>query len=318
MIDKLTKEQEALIPTYVDKWIGIGTSTEDVSTQEAESIVKDFRKLISYKEDAPFIWGENPIECWVLCCLHEQGVKLEDLKTKMKEVFNGSKEYIIPRAGLPFNDISLAATFSFYDYMIEVVGVPVEKDILEKYNVWKRTSALWAIYPLDTLTVVCRKPKYVKLNEDRVLHCDGGAALEFGGEGDFKVYALNGVSVPEYLAVTPSHKLDIAKYHEESNADVKAEFVRKVGIESFLSTGKKVDSYEQYDQEDHSWWWKSEYELWDMKNLFSSLDYAPYLKMLNQTTGVWHMEGVSPKCNTLRDAIKERFGGREMRIVNVA
>jgi hypothetical protein len=40
--------------------------------------------------------------------------------------------------------------------------------------------------------------------------------------------------------------------------------------------------------------------------------------MLNQTTGIWHVEAVSPQCRTLKDAIKERFGGREMKIVAIA
>ena len=40
--------------------------------------------------------------------------------------------------------------------------------------------------------------------------------------------------------------------------------------------------------------------------------------MMNQTTKIWHMEAVSPNCRTLKDAIKERFGGREMKIVGIA
>jgi galactitol-specific phosphotransferase system IIC component len=55
-----------------------------------------------------------------------------------------------------------------------------------------------------------------------------------------------------------------------------------------------------------------------MSKLFTSLEYAPYLKMLNPTTKVWHMEGVSPECKTVKDAIKERFGGRDMKIIAAA
>jgi hypothetical protein len=63
---------------------------------------------------------------------------------------------------------------------------------------------------------------------------------------------------------------------------------------------------------------KSQYEVWDLKALFPGLEYQPFVKMLNQTTGIWHMEAVSPNCRNLKDALKERFGGRDMEIINIA
>jgi hypothetical protein len=317
-IEKLTPEQEAKMPEYVKKWISVATSTVDIDFETQTEIVRDFRGLINLKQEVPLVVGNNPIECWVLCCLHEQGVKQEDLQAEMEKVFAHKSTYEVPQASLPYNTCLLSYVFSFYDYMFTEVGVEIEAELMQKYKTWERTSAIWAIYPLDELTVICRKPTEIHLNENNVLHRDGGPALKFEGLGDFKIFALNGVRVPEYLAVTPSHQIDIKKYNQEQNADVKAEFVRKVGVEAMLEFGKKLDTYENYDQEENPWWWSSQYELWDMKHLFSNLDSAPHLRMSNQTTGVWHLEGVSPQCRTIKDAIKERFGGREMRIVNVA
>jgi len=317
-IEKLTLEQEKLMPSYAQKWIKIGTDTKQCPEDTAKEIVKDFRDLINMKTNVPTIFAENPIEAWVLCCLHEHEVPLENLYTEMEKVFAYESDYEIPQASLPFNDLSLCSSFSFYDYMLNVVGVKLEAELQKKYEIWERTSQIWGIYPLADLTVVCKKPLEVHLNENNVLHRNEGPALVFGGLGDFKVYALNGVGVPEYLAMTPSHQIDLNLYKKESNADVKAEFVRKVGIERFLEMGKKLDTYENYDQEENSWWWKSEYELWDMKALFPSLNSAPFLKMVNQTTKIFHMEGVPSTCKNLVDAIKSRFGGRDMRIVNIA
>lgn len=317
-IEKLTSAQEALMPSYVEKWIKIGTDTNQCPEDTAKEIVGDFRKLIGLKKKVPTVFAENPIEAWVLCCLYEHKVPLNDLYAEMEKVFAYESDYEIPQASLPFNDISLCSTFSFYDYMLSVVGVKLDAKLLAKYKVWERTSMVWGIYPLANLTVVCKKPLEVHLNENNVLHRDGGPALVFGGLGEFQTYQLNGVEVPEYLAVTPGHKLDLKLYTQEKNADVKAEFVRKAGIERFLEMGKKLDTYENYDQEENPWWWKSQYELWDMQALFPSLSSAPFLKMVNQTTGIFHMEGVPASCKKLPEAIRSRFGGREMRIVNIA
>jgi hypothetical protein len=320
MITELTQAQKDRFPYYVDKWIKIGTDTSNPSYDETLEIVTDFRDLIKLPKTNNLIVVENPIEAWVICVLHEMGVPITELIDEMKLVFDGNpKKRDIPRATLPYQTGSFfVSTFSFYDYFIEELKIDVPADLLKKYKVWERTSQIGMIYPLDDLTVVCKKPSEIHLNENRVLHRDGGPALSYSGHGDFKIYSLNGVRVPQWLAETPSHKLEVSRYNEIDNADVKAEFVRKVGVEAFIEMSKKIDTYENYDENEYDWWYKSQYELYDMSFLYPSFSYAPHLKMLNQTTGVWHVEAVSPECRTLRDAIKERFGGREMKIIAIA
>lgn len=320
MITKLTQAQRDRFPHYVEKWIKVGTDTSNPSYDETLEIVNNFRDLIKLPKTNNLIIVENPIEAWVVCVLHEMKVPMTELLDEMRLVFNGNpKKRDIPRATLPYQTGSFfVSTFSFYDYFIDELKIDVPSDLLEKYKVWERTSQIGMIYPLDNITVVCKKPTEIHLNENRVLHRDGGPALSYSGLGNFKIYSLNGVRVPEWLAVTPSHQIDVSRYNEIDNADVKAEFVRKVGVEAFINMSKKIDTYENYDEKEYEWWHKSQYELYDMSFLYPSFNYAPHLKMLNQTTGVWHVEAVSPKCLTLRDAIKERFGGREMKIIAIA
>ena len=58
----------------------------------------------------------------------------------------------------------------------------------------------------------------------------------------YGLYCLNGIRVPEYLAMTPESSLDIDFFNKEKNADIKTEFVRKFGVDRMLSFGKKIDS----------------------------------------------------------------------------
>lgn len=322
MIEELTKEQQAKMPEYVKKWINIGISTDRLDYDNTSEIVNDFREIIKLKTDVPLVIVENPIEAWVMCCLHKQGIETDNLYDEMCGVFNGNpKRYSIPQASLPYQTGSFyASVFSLYDFFLSEFKqeIKIDPEILTKYKKWEKTCEIGCIYPLKDITIVCQKPTVIHLNENNVLHKDGGAALEYSGLGEFKIYALNGVTVPDWLALTPIQDIDITQYKTIENADVKAEFVRKLGLERFLGEGKMIDTYQNYDQEENTWWWKSEYELYDMNFLFSSLSYAPYLKMTNQTTGIYHVEGVSPDCRTLKDAIKERFGGRDMRIMDIA
>lgn len=313
-IDKLTPEQEAKMPEYVKKWVDISNDTSRLDPKETRRIVDGFRGLIDLKVDVPLMIVDNPLEAWVVCCLHMHGVPFDSLHSEMVEVFNGNpKKWDIPTASLPYQTGSFFAhVFSFYDYMLEELQIDTPKDVYVKYKIWEETAKIGCIYPLDELTVVSQKPTEIHTNENNVLHRDGGPALVYAGYGDVNVYSLNGVAVPEYLAVTPEEQLDINLYNKEKNADVRSEFVRKVGIERFLEKGKLVDTYKNYSGDEYEWWHKSEYELWDMASMFDGLEYAPYIKMVNQTTGIFHMEGVSPACRTVADALKERFGGRDL------
>jgi len=320
-IEKLTPEQEAKMPEYSAKWIAVGTNTDRLDKARTEKIINQFRKLISMSADVPLIILDNPLEAWAACHLiTDHGVPIEQLDTALDDLFNGNpKKYKIPPAQIPWQSGSFfAGTFSFYDFMFEEVGVEVDAELYVKYKTWEATAQLGCIYPMKEYTVVSQKPTEIYLSEQNQLHRDGGAALVYAGRGDLKVYSLNGVRVPQYVAVTPEEKLDLEYYKTIQNADVKAEFVRKAGIERFKNLGKLLDTYENYKGDEYVWWHKSEYELWDMKAIFDALPTAPYLSMVNQTTKIFHFEGVSPDCQDLKSAIKQRLGGRDLIISDIA
>lgn len=319
-ITEITKEQEAQMPRYVDKWVKIGTNTSRLSSPTVSNIVGSLRKLIDLKEEVPLIIVDNPLEAWVMSTLIlKHNVSIDDVQEEMESVFTGNpKKYNIPRCELPWMTGSFfASTFAFYDYMITELGVELDRELWTKYKIWEASSRLGCVYPLENVTIVSEKPTYISLENGR-LHKDGAPALTYAGLGDINIWSLNGVEVPEWLSKTPSYDLTLKDYNKLTNADVKAEFIRKVGIERFLDRGEVIDTYTSYDKDTHGWWHESEYELVDMSVLFSTLDYAPYLKMVNQTTKIFHMEGVSPDCKTIGEALKERFGGKDFIIESIA
>ena len=316
MINELNEEQKALMPKYAEKWIRIGSDTTPFTYDEAVDIVHNVQeKLLKTPKTAVFVF-DNPFEAWVAANLsYHYDVPNAELCKAVDAYFDGTnvveiEEFVSPYLTGAFD----AATFSQYDYFEEVLGVNYG-DAKENYEIWKSTTKLGLIYPVPSCVIVSKKAAEIHLNENNVCHRDGGPAIRYDGRGDVQVYALNGVTVPEWLAVTHSSKIDLKRYHEITNADVRTEFVRKVGVERMLEFGKKIDSYKNYDNE---WWTKSEYELYDMAALFEGVPYAPHLKMLNQTTGVWHVEALSPDVRNLKDALKDRFDGMELDIQAIA
>lgn len=286
-----------MLPVYRAKWKAISTDSTPFTQEEAETIIHNYQKYVLGVKETPVIVCSNPLTAW-------------DKVVEVTKLPEGDRDFIYP-----FQDGSFFSyMFSYYDFFVSEKLVTVDAELQQKLDAWFATSKLGLIYPLDDVCIVSMKPKSLQVNERGQLHCENGKAIDYDGYG---FYSLNGITVPEYLVMTPSEDLSMDFFKNEKNADVKAEFVRKYGVERMLDLGKKVDSFENYDQEEQPWWWKSEYELHDMAILFEGLEYQPYLKMKNQTTGIWHVEAVSPACRTLKDAIKERFGG-EMKIVAIA
>lgn len=80
----------------------------------------------------------------------------------------------------------------------------------------------------------------------------------------------------------------------EPNTEIRREIVRKVGLERFVqAAGARV-----MDK-------LGNYELISVRLSEEAPD-CRYLKMLNPSIGVWHVEGVGPDCRTVREALHFR------------
>ena len=211
-----------------------------------------------------------------------------------------------------------ASWAGYYDYA-EMIGVKFDKEAKGIFQDFCREVPL--IYGFDKLAIICHKPEisWQKMPDEkgkltrRILHNSNGPAIKY--RDGYEVYCLNNVAVPGWLVKTDCGKLEVDKGLALENADQKAEFVRKYGIERLKKLGKIVDSYKNYDDE---WFTKSEYELIDMSPLFKTLKYAPYLSMKNQSVpGVYHMEGVHPSVKTVQAAVDFKSKSKKPKIINI-
>jgi hypothetical protein len=94
--------------------------------------------------------------------------------------------------------------------------------------------------------------------------------------------------------LTPGHEIDPKEVLAETNADIRRELVRKVGIERMIDVlkPKRLDR-------------QGTYELLSVR-LSDEVPDARYLKMVNPSIRTFHMEGVSPDCATVDHALNWR------------
>ena len=219
----------------------------------------------------------------------------------------------------------LGGTFALFAYIdasiffrSQISGIKPKNEMEQKFlNWWEQSLDVLGIYysrRANTCYVI-KKPDEFKIDlvEQEV----------YFRYGDEEFYYKNKVSLPVWLYKTPATNLKINDFLLLQNADAKAVFIRKFGLERLVEFGIVVDSYENYP--DNEIWAKSEYKIIDMHEIVPArkiLDnwgrfrgkekpfkYAPFLHMKNQTTGVYHLEGLHPRCKTLYDALKMRYNG---------
>ncbi len=173
--------------------------------------------------------------------------------------------------------------------MHDVIGIDNYPSLYDCYREVLQTGLL---YPMETFCIVGNRPSSIKRNTTGQLHSDGSPALQY--TDGFKIWALNGVLVPQYLAETRGENINCSKFAEIDNAEVRREFVRKVGVERILQKvgGEVLDKSGDY-----------ELVLIDLKG---NTGKWPYLKMRNPSIGVWHLECVDRTCTTVQSAINFR------------
>jgi hypothetical protein len=182
-------------------------------------------------------------------------------------------------------------SFYLFPETIGIVKYKEKDSILLKF--WKQIaeSAHWW-WPYENIVFVSDRP-IVKTNSNKILHCDNGPAVEY--PDGYCQYYLNGRSVPEWLACTASEKIKPKDVLKIENAEVRAQGIKKIGLKRVSDSAIEVEK-------------KGVYELLDFSKLIG-LDYAPYLKMINPSTGETHIEGVHPDCKTIQHAINWRASG---------
>lgn len=179
-IDKLTPEQEALIPKYVEEYRAIGLDTKTTDRQKAEAAIclafryMQAKKLIPDKGVPEFIWTTNPFKAATLAAQHAKGdtdVTIEEVRDQANYAAYGSFE---------------AYWVVLYAFIAE--QLPVEKDNL--IDIVKDIIAEAGLYwTFEDLVVICPKPSAIHMKDGKLHNLEGHALQYADGTG---LYAVEG------------------------------------------------------------------------------------------------------------------------------
>ena len=190
-----------------------------------------------------------------------------------------------------------ASWLAFYEFFFEVCGLTKETEPLQGHWLQAR-SAGWYL-PHQHICWISERHHRLCRNTQGHLHSVDGPAVAY--PDGWEIYALNGVRVPEALVMTKADDLDATRWctTKESNAEIRREAVRKIGIERACQAlkAKTIDKRGDYEL--------IVFDIGDGRK-------RPHLKMLNPSIGVYHIEGVAPHIKTVQQAINWRSGNEQI------
>lgn len=272
MKTKLTKAEEKQLEEYRAYCLARGRATDEIDKPKIEAALIQMYALIG-KPAPKFVYCES--------ILHAQHIigELSDDKSYHSTSFWGQQDYY---------------WISYYRFAEKNLGVKYSSENSALLGLWETLaeSAHW-FWTYDTICVVSRKPIKLTVDSRGRLHNDTGSAIEY--LDGYAQYYLHGVSVPKELAEIKKSDMNPADLATYKNAEVRMQFIKKLGVERLKKQGKIIDFH-------------GVYQLIDMHSLFEDVPYAPYLFMINPSTGETHAEGVDPECRTVTQAINWRAG----------
>jgi hypothetical protein len=149
-------------------------------------------------------------------------------------------------------------------------------------------AGLWLYWITEKAILVVPRP-VVKLQENR-LHSDNSPAVHWPNGKSW--WYLYGVQVEQWMAETQAEQLDITKVLKVSNNEQRTAVMRRIGVDRLIQKigAKSLDTW-------------GDYTLLEIK---LNDRVCRYLKMLNPSVGIWHVEGVPVDCKTVEDALHSR------------
>lgn len=262
-IDKLTPEQEALLPVYKEKWIKIAMNGDPLDEMAARIGIRKAYEAADLTAPRIFFKFKSPIgaaigtdfifktaiedekyknrdwkEVWddkhETCTLPE----LQEMADKYLEsvqadinAYNFSK---FDKSKISnFINISIyghheAGWLAFYDYMLNVMGIQ-ECSKLEGLMEIAKSCGWWI--PMQDIAVMQDRCKEIHFDAQERLHNEDGPAISYAD--GFCIYSIGGNIVDEQIVMRPETQT-VEQINKETNEEIRRIRINRFGWDNYL------------------------------------------------------------------------------------
>ena len=199
-IDKLTKEQEAEMSKWRDRWIGIGLKTGETDWNTFDEYMPICFKKANIPYPKNIVRVSSPLVGGLAAAISEK--IWQKIRKKNDDAVRGA----VGDAKLEWH-YWLGAQFwvggwwgspAFVSFFTEVCGLKLNKDIMERAEAYQRVcESVNYIWPNRNFIIVCSRPTKILRDENGRLHSEVGQAIEY--PDGWGLYMLHGVKFEKDL-----------------------------------------------------------------------------------------------------------------------
>ena len=224
MIEKLTRDQEALLPVYRDRWLEIGLSCEPLDLEKAKEAVKKIYAAANLKAPKQFYVFDSPMSAAMGAAVLKQNQVRDQVWDQVRnqvgnqvgnqvwdQVRNQVGNQVRNQVGNQVWDQVRGQVWdqvrgqvwgqvygahddgwlSFYNYFIEVCGLN-SCEPLQGLMDLARVCGWWA--PYENAVIFQHRHCELYRDDEHRLHCETGPAVLY--RDGFSIYAWHGVVIP--------------------------------------------------------------------------------------------------------------------------
>lgn len=173
MITELTKEQEALLPVYAEKWTKIGLSTEPLDFEAAKEAARKVYRLAGVKEPTQFYKAKSPMDA-----------------IRIIKELDPSKDNITIFNEMDFGNHN-ANWIGFYEYFRNVLNIEECKK-LDGHVDLAHASGWTSFY--EDVVVFQDRPSLIKMDDQNRVHSENGPCIQYSDGLSF--YCWHGTAIP--------------------------------------------------------------------------------------------------------------------------
>lgn len=285
MIEKLTPEQEALIPIVRDEWIKRLSSGAAV---DKEACTAGVNWLYTFSQLAVprIIFTDSPLAAQLIVYNCKKGNWPQNSWEFIPDITSKVPEDIEYESFAWYGSIADYGWVAFVDYF-ERIGVVSNEDFTKFKNLL--LSNVYDMIQMDEVCVVSSLPEVVRRDSEDRLHSLDGPAISW--RDGFKLYYLWGVAFKEdlYTGVI-SGSLPVSEILTLENMEQRMAALKVYGPEKYLDSAKHMATSERGNS------------LYVFKDMFSSPQYA--VKYKCPSTGRVYVSFVPPEVGIDGDADK--------------
>lgn len=249
MITELTPEQEAYCSVVRDEFIKLALDNNgDINREACEDYI---RLVYSLDDDSSeekrnslkFIYVNSPFEVQEYLNLYASTLTLQkkvpdDNKFDFETILHAEKNSRYYSLSY-YTSLSNYTWISFFKYF-ERIGV-LQNELFKKYSDLFIEANIYEWAKLEDRAVICRKPLYIKRDEQGRLHSTTSPAVEWVN-GD-KHYFVKGIEVPESWIES---KVTLENIQEAQNTELRRIAMELYGYKEYVidSGAKKIHADE--------------------------------------------------------------------------